>query len=190
MPIVTNITLFMILAGSGFKDAQERRIPNKITLTGIIIGWILGLVTGGMTGFTQSLLGTLVGMAIFFLPFALGGMGAGDVKLLGAVGSLMGWRFSLYTALYSALVGLVIVLYYLIRDGKVQSVLRNIGYVITTLLAKLFLQYKFSDRLIQTQHQLAQKNSGYQKIYIPYGVAIAIGALFVWLMENGTYLTM
>lgn len=188
MPTITNLALFVLLTGSGFKDAQERRIPNKFTLTAILFGWIINLVYGGVPGLLHSLLGTFVGLAIFFLPFALGGMGAGDVKLLGAIGSLMGWRFSLNTAVYSAAVGLILVFFYLVRQKEVKNVLRNIGYIVVTFLAKVFLQYKISDQLIHAQHQLAKKNHGYQKVYIPYGVAIAIGAFMVWTMEYGAIL--
>ena len=84
----------MLVSLSAAFDARERRIPNKITFMGIIVGLLFNLITGGWTGLLNSFFGLLAGIAIFFIPFAVGGMGAGDVKLMGAIGALMGWRFS------------------------------------------------------------------------------------------------
>ncbi len=57
-------------------------------------------------------------MALFFIPFALGAMGAGDVKLMGAIGSLMGWKFAVISTLFSAIAGLLVVIVYLIYQKK------------------------------------------------------------------------
>ncbi len=84
----------MLVGISGFFDVKERKIPNKITFTGIMVGVVINLITGGWTGLLLSIGGMLAGLAIFFLPFVMGGMGAGDVKLMGAIGALMGWQFS------------------------------------------------------------------------------------------------
>ena len=120
MVTANNMLLLMLVGASGFFDARERKIPNKITFTGILIGLAFNLITGGWTGLLQSIGGMLAGLAIFFLPFVMGGMGAGDVKLMGAIGALMGWQFSLLTALYSALVGGAMVVAYLLYKGKLR----------------------------------------------------------------------
>ena len=81
-------------------------------------------------GLLQGILGMFAGLAIFFLPFAMGGMGAGDVKLMGAIGALMGWKFSVMTALYSAIVGGVMVLIYLLYTGKLRDTLKKMLYAL------------------------------------------------------------
>ena len=135
MVTLNNTLLLTLVRTSGFFDLKERKIPNKITFTGILIGILFNIITGGWMGFMQSILGMFVGLAIFFLPFVMGGMGAGDVKLMGAIGALMGWRFSLVTALYSALVGGVMVLIYLIYTGKLKDTLKK---MILALISQLF----------------------------------------------------
>ena len=72
----------------------------------------------------------LAGLAIFFLPFVMGGMGAGDVKLMGAIGALMGWRSSVLTAFYSALVGGAMVIVYLLYTGKLRDYVKKNDFIL------------------------------------------------------------
>ena len=100
MVTTNNALLLMLVFVSGFFDAKERKIPNKITFTGIMIGIDIQSDHRRLDGIDCKVsVGMFAGLAIFFLPFVMGGMGAGDVKLMGAIGALMGWRFSLMTAL-------------------------------------------------------------------------------------------
>ena len=114
MLTANNAILLLLILASGFCDLKERKILNKITFTGILIGVLFNFITGGVSGLLQSVCGLLSGLLIFFLPFAMGGMGAGDVKLMGAIGALMDWRFTVMTALYSAFVGGIMVLIHLL----------------------------------------------------------------------------
>lgn len=184
MLAMTEVALFVLIGGSGYKDMCERRIPNYITLSCIILGWGLGLLTNGITGFFHSFLGTLVGLSIFLIPFVLGGMGAGDVKLLAAIGSLMGWRFAFNAAVFSALVGGIMVFFYLWKHRQLKETFYNLLFPVLTVLTKILWKFRFSDYLVILQHRLAKKLTGYQKIYIPYGVAIALGSVIVWALES------
>ena len=69
-------------------DLRSRRIPNVLTFGATAAALVFHAVTGQASGLLQSVEGWLVGVAIFFSPFALGGLGAGDVKLLAALGAL------------------------------------------------------------------------------------------------------
>ena len=71
-------------------DLRTRRIPQVLTLGGAIAGFAFHAATGGWQGGLGSLAGWFIGIAIFLAPFALGGLGAGDVKLLGALGAWLG----------------------------------------------------------------------------------------------------
>ena len=130
MLTANNALLLMLITAAGFFDFKERKIPNIITFTGILIGVLFNLVSGGWTGLFQGILGLFAGLAIFFLPFAMGGMGAGDVKLMGAIGALMGWQFSVMTALYSAVVGGVMVFFHLLYTGKLRETLKKMLYAL------------------------------------------------------------
>ena len=67
MLTVSNSLLLVLILTSGFCDLKDRKIPNKITFTGILIGIFFNMVTGGWVGLLQGGLGLFAGLAIFFL---------------------------------------------------------------------------------------------------------------------------
>ena len=86
-------------------DLRDGRIPNALTFGSLALALIVhGLLPQGL-GWTHALLGLLAGGAVFFPFFALGGMGAGDVKLMAALGAWMGWQPALFIAMYGAVRG-------------------------------------------------------------------------------------
>lgn len=174
-----NAILLMLITAAGFCDLKERKIPNKITFTGILIGIMFNIITVGGMGLLQSLLGMFAGLAIFFLPFVMGGMGAGDVKLMGAIGALMGWRFSVMTALYSAIVGGIMVLIYLLHTGKLRETLKKMLYALVNLLLQFAIRLGYNKTVYKAHEKFSKNSHEYKKIYIPYGVAIAGGAVLV-----------
>lgn len=171
--------LLALILASGFCDLKERKIPNNITFTGILIGIFFNLITGGLTGFLQAVIGLFAGLAIFFLPFAMGGMGAGDVKLMGAIGALMGWQFSVMTAIYSALVGGMMVLGYLLFKGTLRETLTKMIFSLITILLNFANRFGYNEYAYRAQEKFQKHGHTYQKVYIPYGVAIAGGAVLV-----------
>lgn len=80
------------------------------------------------------------------------------------------------------------VLILLIKNRRLKSTLYSIGFIFLTFFTKLFMKFRFTDKLIHLQHRMATKMTGYEKVYIPYGVAIAIGSLIVWILENNLLL--
>ena len=162
MLTASNTLLLMLITASGFCDLKERKIPNRITFTGILIGIIFNIVTGGWSGLLQGIVGLLAGLSIFFLPFAMGGMGAGDVKLMGAIGALMGWRFSVMTAMYSAMVGGIMVLMYLLYTGKLRYTIKKMLYSLIHLLLQ-FLSSGIQRESLQGAREVFGKRSRIQK---------------------------
>ena len=179
-----NALLLVLILASGFWDLKERKIPNKVTFTGILIGILFNALTGGFPGLLQSIIGLLAGLAIFFLPFAIGGMGAGDVKLMGAIGALKGWQFSVMTALYSALVGGVMVLIYLLYTGKLRETLKKMLYALINQLLQFATRLGYNETVYKAHEKFSKNGHDYKKIYIPYGVAIAGGAVLVLIAYN------
>ena len=112
-------------------DVHSRRIPNALTF-GVAIAAAAqhGFATGG-AGFMFSATGWLVGTALFFPFFALGGLGGGDVKLLGAIGACLGGPLVLWVAMYSAIAGGVFAVIVALRAGYLAAALRNIYYFLT-----------------------------------------------------------
>lgn len=154
----------MILLLAVVYDQRERRIPNGLILVGLILGLSWNAYTGGSAGILFSLQGLLAGIALLFIPFAMGGMGAGDVKLLGVVGAFKGALFAFHTFIFMALWGGVIAVILLIAKGELGKTLRRLW---AGFLLALFKVQKMKD-------SVETSNSG---VYFPYALAIALGAV-------------
>ena len=179
------ILIVLLLGLSVYFDLTQKRIPNFLTFPAILLGLIIFTVQGGFDGFIQGLSGFGVGIAVFFLFFALGVMGGGDVKLMGAIGALKGVEFILYTTLFTGIIGAAIALVYLIIYGKFVFTLKKTFFFVSShLLNTLFFRtgFVFFNRLsvsFSNKYEMLKESNRNKKIYMPYGVAIAIGALIV-----------
>ena len=152
-------------------DLRSRRIPNVLTLPAVGIGLLLGLMLGGWEGLANSAIGLGLGLAVMIIPYLVGGMGAGDVKLMAALGALMGHPAIIHVFLYTILIGGLFSLVNALSRGTLRSALGNM-YQWTKSLA---LQRLGGLRAGLTETELAQTAG-----VIPYGVAIALG-LYAYL---------
>ena len=107
-------------------DLRTRRIPNVLTFSAAATALLFHLVTGGVNAAGWSLLGCALGAALFFPMFALRGMGAGDVKLLAAIGAWLGPSQVLEVALASSLAGGAIAIAVSLAHGYLKTATRNI----------------------------------------------------------------
>src|ERR1700712_3249894 len=87
--------------GAAF-DVKSRRIPNVLTLATFILGVALHLDLNGGRGLLSSLAGALVCGLIFLAFYLAGGMGAGDVKLMAAVGACAGLSHVTYLLVFTS----------------------------------------------------------------------------------------
>lgn len=174
------VTIFTV-GLAAFIDARTRRIPNWLTLVlvaAVILGGFLffalqGNWQEGWNWLKSSGKGWLVGIGIFLIPFMLGGMGGGDVKLLGAVGALKGVSFVIETALFGALWGGVLALVAILFK-KQPGILKRFGFGL-----KLFA---ITGGQAGKEFMLPDENvNEKEKLYVPYGVAIFFGMLTAYL---------
>ena len=107
-------------------DLRSRRIPNVLTFGSALAALAYHLVTGGGSGFAGASLGWLAGVAFFFLPFALGGLGGGDVKLMGALGAWLGAATAVWVALYAGIAGGLLALVVAAYRGYLGTALGNL----------------------------------------------------------------
>ncbi len=86
-------------------DVATRRIPNALTFGAALAAFVVHAYIGGWSGAGMAAAGWAAGVALFLPIFVLGGMGAGDVKLLGALGAWLGPVAVVWVALYSGVAG-------------------------------------------------------------------------------------
>ena len=151
----------VVLAGvAGWTDLRWRRIPNWVTVPGLLVGVTANTVLGGWTGLKDSLLGASLGLALL-LPFVLlRSLGAGDWKLAGALGAFTGPGLLLDLLLTSILVAGVMAVALVIYKRRTRQTILNIGHILISLV---------TFRLPGTQVSLDNPDS----LKVPYGVALA-----------------
>jgi prepilin peptidase CpaA len=107
-------------------DVATRRIPNALTFGAALAAFVVHAYLGGLSGGGMAAAGWVAGIALFFPVFALGGMGAGDVKLLGAVGAWLGPVAAVWVALYSGIAGGILGLVVAAYSGYLGQVFTNV----------------------------------------------------------------
>src|SRR3989338_3422107 len=99
----SNIILLLVSFLGAIYDLKARRVPNWLTLGTFILVLLYNLILFNWNGLLISLSGFFVGILLLLIPYLMGGMGAGDVKLLGTLGALTSYKSVISIFLYSAL---------------------------------------------------------------------------------------
>ena len=107
-------------------DVRTRRIPNVLTFGAAAGALMYGALVGGLTGAGQAAIGWLVGAVLFIPMFALGGMGAGDVKLLAALAAWLGPADAVWLAIFASMAGGVAAIVVAVANGYLRTALSNI----------------------------------------------------------------
>jgi prepilin peptidase CpaA len=162
--IIPFAVLTCLLAASSHMDLTTHRIPNFLTFGGVIAGLGLQLWFLGMAGLLSGLGGLALGLVLYLPLYIFGGMGAGDVKLLAAVGTFLGIKATVLAAAFSLAAGAVIGIGVLLARGIFPAVLRRYALTIKCLLCTgNYISPAAADASLDTR--------------FPYGIAIAIGTL-------------
>jgi prepilin peptidase CpaA len=112
-------------------DLRSRRIPNWLTLGAMVTGVCFHAIVPGGSGFAPAAFGLVVGLLVFFPFFALGALGAGDVKLMAALGAWVGAAAVVNVALYGAVAGGVLAVIVAVSRSYLPRALRNLRTLFT-----------------------------------------------------------
>jgi prepilin peptidase CpaA len=112
-------------------DVRARRIPNLLTFGAAAAALLFGTISGGVAGLGQAGAGWLVGAVLFFPMFALGGMGAGDVKLLAALAAWLGPAEAVWLAIFASMAGGVAAVVVAAGHGYLRRALSNVWLMLT-----------------------------------------------------------
>jgi prepilin peptidase CpaA len=146
-------------------DIRYRRIPNWLVLAGIVIGFAWNLHAAGWSGLGHAAAGLGLGFALYFPLYLLRARGAGDVKLLAAVGAIVGPGNCFWVFILTALLGGVIAMIVLLLNKRVGHTFFNLSFIMSDLL-RLRAPYKSSDELDVTTSK---------GMRLPHGAMIAVG---------------
>jgi prepilin peptidase CpaA len=129
LPLASELALVVAVVAA-VVDVRTRRIPNILTFGAALCACLLHVSTGATYGLGVAVAGWVIGVAIFFPFFALGGMGAGDVKLVGAIGACLGPAGALHVAIGAAVAGGVVAVLVTLRRGYFGTAVANLGRLI------------------------------------------------------------
>ncbi len=158
IPLSTGI--FVAIA-AGILDLVSMRIPNWLTYPAIIMGLLIALVPGYGMGIANSLLGLLVAFLPTLILFMMGSIGGGDVKLLAAMGAILGYPLIVDVMFYAVVVGAAIGMLMIVWTGRVIRTLKEFkGLIMMFIYPGLKAEVPAQD------------------LRTPFGVAVALGTLW------------
>jgi prepilin peptidase CpaA len=161
---------FAIAVAACWFDVRTRRIPNWLTFPAAALGLIAATVFHSGPGTVSSAAGLLLGLALFFPIFALKGLGAGDVKLMGALGAWLGTSVIFGVAFYTALAGGILGTILIVRHRYGSQAMRNLWV--------LLMHWRVFG--IRPLDSLTLETSSGPKL--PYALPIAAGVMLAfWL---------
>ncbi|MFK0345719.1 MULTISPECIES: prepilin peptidase [unclassified Pseudomonas] len=158
-PLVMTVLLMGLLAIAVASDIRRHRIPNLLILVGLGLGLAGQAYSIGVSGFGYGLLGGLIAFAIFLPMYALGGMAAGDVKLMAMVGAFLPLNGALNAALLSLIAGCLCGLLLILVRGQLPMT-----------LSRYWLMLRAQAYFAPEADEVAGKP-------FPYAVAILLGTL-------------
>lgn len=170
-------TLFLVIlvTTSAVIDLRTQKIPNFITLPAMLIALTYHSALDGLNGLLFSLAGIAIGIALLIIPYLMGGMGAGDAKLMGAIGGVLGAKAVIYAFFLTAAVGGIYALLLItIYRANFQGFLRK-QY---DILVSFILMRKYIPDT-ETSNGIRPR--------LCYGLAIALGTGIYILLDSTGY---
>jgi prepilin peptidase CpaA len=171
------ISPFLIILLSGILivaaaiDIRVRKIPNLLTFPAMVVAIAYHSITTGWNGLIFSVEGLALGIGLFLVPYMMGGMGAGDAKLMGAAGAIIGPKAVLMASLFTAVAGgIYALIVFLFSRQYLKGFLERSAIMIKT--------FAFTRNLIPIPEDKSEK-----KPRLCYGVAIAIGTFSYVLLD-------
>lgn len=172
--------LIIVLILCATTDLRQRRIPNLLTYPTILLALPVYCFIDGWDGFLFSAGGLTFGFAVLLIPYLFGGMGAGDVKLMSAVGAVLGFEQTFVCFLFVAICGGIIAFGLMVYNRNLKD------KMLKTFLGFIYLGVHRDASLLKVdKHKIIQEG-------MPYGVAIAGGVFLFFLytlMNNKSLLT-
>lgn len=162
--VAGGVVFSLLLMAGCVTDLRSRKIPNELVLAILVTGWLYALTAADpWRALVASLAGMALGFGIWIAFYLVGVIGAGDVKFFAAAGAWLGPDATWRAALAAAVIGGVLAVVFLIMEKRLGEVFKRIALAAS------------SGSLASTPEQTVVPGARHQPL--PYGVALAIGAL-------------
>jgi prepilin peptidase CpaA len=159
------VSAILILAA--WIDGRELKVPNWITFPMVLAGLIYSTWVGGFGGLGAGLLGMCVGLLTLMPLYAVGGMGAGDVKLMAGIGAWLGWEITLAAFAVSVVVGAVMAVIMVLWDKSMKHHYENFLLILSEWMV-IKNPYELSKIAAERKPRM---------MLLPYGIPICIGTI-------------
>ena len=165
-----------LLIWAAWIDGRELKVPNWLTFPMILTGLAYNLLAGGWEGLGFGLLGMCAGLACLLPLYAVGGMGAGDVKLLAGVGAWLGWQTTVWGFVVTVVVGALMAIAMVLMSGKVRHHVAQFFVILNEWIAI---------RNPEELSKIAAERKPTMHL-LPYGIPICIGCI-AYFAYNGMF---
>lgn len=167
------VTVYLVVLS--WWDIRYRRLPNILTLGGALVALAYVFYASGWSWgwLGRSFLGGVIGFTFLLIPFLLRGAGAGDVKMLFAVGCIVGYPNIFMALVWISLCGIVL--------GLAMTISGHLDWARVKHYTRCLIDFRYD----KVQGKASLPDASQEKVRIPYGVAIAVGtwltmAISVW----------
>ena len=166
--VLRQCALLAMLVVCAYTDLAKGKIYNVVTLTGLFLGFAISFALDGLQSGNHQIVGSLyaalLGGGALFVIYLFGGFGAGDVKLMAAIGALIARpQFVIWALVYTAVIGAAISIGMLVWKGRLLDGLKR------------------SFRLLVTFRRGAREIEKREELFLPYGFAISAGTMWAWM---------
>jgi prepilin peptidase CpaA len=169
MPTLIAAIAVIFIVACCVVDARTRRIPNVLSASAMIAGLGLNTAYFGVSGLGVSVGGLLAAAAVLLPAFAVGGLGAGDVKMMGAIGALLGPELALAALGLGMIFGGLIMVAHLARRGRLKEKLGDTWAMVAAA------------SLARSIEPLRAPGADPDAVALPYSVPLALGTVAVLL---------
>jgi prepilin peptidase CpaA len=175
--VLTCGLLIPATAYASWIDYKERRVPNWLNAAIAAMGILVQGVFFGWSGVGTALSGMLIGFGVLIVPWLMHGMGAGDVKLMAAIGAWFGPVMTVTAFCSGALIGGVIAVIMIVASGKLWMAYANCGTILTKMSRTETMFSEFG----------SAKSFGETSSLLPYGVPLTIGSVLILVGQTLTW---